>query len=408
MPGEGDAVKIAFVALPNDSDSYITPPLPIGYLAALLEQQRHIVRIYDLALHDPCALAEALAPLRAFRPHIVVIAATAPADVAPIEAALAGIPASIMMLGLNMRSATPGHAVAQALWSIDRPPDTSDEQSVIFEALLGLDDDLDALPFPARHLLPLEQYPLFTPVGDLQTSILIGQQFGPDSFVPRNPALIVAEMRSVAREYGIRHFVFTGPPLSADLAWQRDVLRQLVLADLGVSWEGSVEYDRITPELLRMYRRAGCEVLCFPLDGTAVLGAKDARATLAQVVELVHEHAIAVRAQIDLNSAQAAMPVLVDLAATVGLDDVRFSVPPAPPGVQRDANTSVPLENITEMVQSRYRSSLSRQFFIERFGPHMGPMLWRVGRAGLLGRTWQRRAAGGDEPGQPLPRGAGA
>jgi hypothetical protein len=49
------------------------------------------------------------------------------------------------------------------------------------------------------------------------------------------------------------------------------------------------------------------------------------------------------------------------------------------------------------MVQSRYRSSRSRQFFIERFGPRVGPMLWRVGRAGLLGRTWQRYADGGDD-----------
>ena len=52
--------------------------------------------------------------------------------------------------------------IAQALWWIDQRPKGEDEQSVIFEALLALDDDLDSLPFPARHLLPLEQYPLFT------------------------------------------------------------------------------------------------------------------------------------------------------------------------------------------------------------------------------------------------------
>jgi len=27
----------------------------------------------------------------------------------------------------------------------------------------------------------------------------------------------------------------------------------------------------------------------------------------------------------------------------------------------------------------------------------VGPMLWRVGLAGLLGRTWQRYADGGDD-----------
>ncbi len=90
MPAEGETVKIAFITLPNPDASIITPPLPVGYLAALLEQQRHLVRIYDLALHDTIAMAEALTPLRAFRPHVAVIASTDPETIATIERALAG------------------------------------------------------------------------------------------------------------------------------------------------------------------------------------------------------------------------------------------------------------------------------------------------------------------------------
>ena len=384
------------------------PPLPIGYLGALLEQQRHIVRIYDLALQDSASLADALAPLRAFRPHITVVAAGKPAELAAVEAALNGVKTSLMKLELGLRGATPGQAMARALWSLEKPTDPSDEQSVIFEALLGLDDDLDALPFPARHLLPLEQYPLFTPMGDLQTTLLTGQQFGADSYVPRNPALIVAELRSVAREHGIRHFIFNGPLLTTDSAWLHDLLYHLATSDLGISWEGSVAHDQLHTDLLRMFRRAGCEVLCLPLDAFEVLGSKEARAELLALVEQAHELGIAVRAQIDLNPSYAAMPMLVDVSATFGLDDVRFNVPEGQLEVPRLGEHGAELENITEMVQSRYRSSLSRQFFIDRFGPNIGPMLWRVGRAGLLGRAWQRRADGNDEIGRTLPRGAGA
>src|SRR6266508_5601247 len=143
-------------------------------------------------------MAEALTPLRAFRPHVAVIASTDPETIATIERALAGCNALLVPLGMNLRVATPGQAVAQALWRMDQPTQFEDERSVIFEALLNLDTDLDALPFPARHLLPLEQYPLFTPIGDLQTTILTGQQFDIDSIVPRAPAQIVAELRSVA------------------------------------------------------------------------------------------------------------------------------------------------------------------------------------------------------------------
>lgn len=399
-------MKIAFVALPNQEYRCITPPLPIGYLGALLEQQRHIVRIYDLALHDPHTVADALAPLRAFRPHVVVIASTNALAVAPIEAALGGVATLVMPLGLQNRDVAPGQALAEALWSLERPLDATDEQSVIFEALLALDGDLDALPFPARHLLPLEQYPLFTPMGDLQTTLLTGQQLGADSFAPRNPALIVAELRSVAREHGIRHFVLTGPLLSIETDWLHDLLYHLATSDLGISWEGSVQYDKLNLDLLRMFRRAGCEVLSLPLDAIEVLGSKAARAELLAVVEQAHELGMAVRAQISLNPSYAAMPMLVDISATFGLDDVRFNVPSQPRDVRRAAEPE--LESITEMVQSRYRTSLSRQFFIDRFGPRVGPMLWRVGRAGLLGRTWQRRADGSDTMAQPLPRGASA
>lgn len=401
-------MKIAFIALPDPEDIPTAPPLAIAYLAALLELQRHIVRIYDFALSDTAHTVEALTPLRAFRPHIVVVAYNQPASLAPIEAALADVPTVVLPLGISLRSAAPGQALAQALWAIKRPANPTDEQSVIYEALLGLDADLDTLPFPARHLLQLEQYPLFTPMGDLQTPLLMVQQFGSDSTVPRSPALITAELRSVAREYGIRHFILAGPPLSADTPWLSDLLYHLATADLGVSWQSDVQYNRMSPELLRMFRRAGCEVLCLPLDAGNLLGSKSARTELTQLVEQAHELDMVVRAQIQLNPSFAAMPMLVDLAATFGLDDVRFNVPHAVRASQPANGASLGLEHITEMVQSRYRSSLSRQFFIERFGPRMGPMLWRVGRAGLLGRTWQRYADGSDEGGQPISRGVSA
>jgi hypothetical protein len=234
-------------------------------------------------------------------------------------------------------------------------------------------------------------------MGDLQTTLLTGQQFGADSIIPRNPALIIAELRSVAREYGIRHFVFSGPSLSADLSWLHDMLYHLATSDIGIHWEGSLDYTRLTPDLLRMCRRAGCEVLCFPLDAISVVSSRAARAALSAAVEQAHRMDIAVRAQIELDPSYAAMPTLVDLAATFGLDDVRFNVPKHADQRERSVGDNIELDNVAEMVQSRYRSSRSRQFFIERFGPRVGPMLWRVGRAGLLGRTWQRYADGGDD-----------
>jgi hypothetical protein len=101
-----------------------------------------------------------------------------------------------------------------------------------------------------------------------------------------------------------------------------------------------------------------------------------------------------VRAQIELEVPYGAIPALVDMSATFGLDDVRFSVhQPVAAQEQPEAERPEP-EDVAEMAHLRYRSRRSRQLFIKRFGPQLGPMLWRAGRAGLLGRTWQYYADG--------------
>ena len=393
-------MKIAFVALPRLEDiqtTRIAPPLPLGYIAALLEQQRHIVRIYDLALARRLPLTSALAPLRAFRPHLVVIASSSPMAAAQIEAALASLESTILHLGISLREPVPGQAVAQALWRLDARQPRRDEQTVIFEALLALDDDLDSLPFPARHLLPLEQYPLFTPAGELQTTVLVAQQLAPSDAIPRQPALVIAELQTVIQEHGIRHFVFPGTSAMRGGAALNDLLERLEGSGLGASWEAAARPGELDAAQLRRFRRAGCEALGVELTAADVLS-RDTRAALTETVVRAHEQGIAVRAHICLESPYESITSLVDISATFGIDAAHFTIRRAAElPHERAVAGGLTLEDVAEMARTRYRSSRSRQFFIERFGPQLGPMLWRVGRAGLLGRTWRRYASGGED-----------
>jgi hypothetical protein len=385
-------VKIALVALPQLEDTPVLPPLPLAYVAAILEQQRHIVRIYDLALSGAVPLVEAAAPLRAFRPHIIIIAADTHVP-EEVRAALSTYDAPIMALRAMLRTSAPSQTTVQDLWQIDEQPTAEDEQNVICQALLALDEDLDTLPFPARHLLPLEEYPLRTPTGELQTTLLAGRPRSESGALLRAPSQIAAEIRSIAREHGIRHVVFADPPLTHDVAWLSQLLEQLAAADLGVGWEGHVRHEHLTLDLLRAMRRVGCEALCFHFNAAEVLDTRDQRMALSAIVEQARELGIVARAQIELEPPYDAIPALVDLSATFGLDDVHFNVRPRM-AVPAPAVDQPPIEQVAEMAQTRYRSRRSRQYFIERFGPQLGPMLWRVGRAGLLGRTLQRYANG--------------
>src|SRR5262245_52433139 len=101
----------------------------------MLEQQRHIVRIYDLALCDAVSLAEALAPLRTFRPHIVAIAATDPRAATAAAAALGGSGAAVLQLGSALRTFAPGQTIASTVWQLDQQPAAENDQNLIFSTL---------------------------------------------------------------------------------------------------------------------------------------------------------------------------------------------------------------------------------------------------------------------------------
>src|SRR5690349_5909789 len=178
-------------------------------MAALLEQQRHIIRIYDLALETSTPISEALLPLRTFRPQVVVIASDDAVQATVVEAALDGSDMKVMWLGTSLREITSEQVIDQ----VQRLTDGESEKNIIFDALLAL-DNLDTLPFPARHLVSLEQYPLCRSTGELQTTVVLARRYGTSSILLRQPALIIAELSNIVREYGIRHFIFLGPPIT--------------------------------------------------------------------------------------------------------------------------------------------------------------------------------------------------
>jgi len=388
-------VKIAFVAPPTSEDIPTLPPLPLAYAAAILEQQRHIVRVYDLALCGNAPLADALAPLCTFRPHIIAIASDQPQTVASIQAMLPQCAATIVHLAADLRVFVSGQPVVRVIWQNDEQHDGINEQNVIFNCLHALGGDLDLLPFPARHLLALEQYPLHTPTGDLQTTLLAGRSFGDACGAFRSPKQIVAEMHSIAREHGIRHMAFVDLSLTHNLAWLHEMLYDLAAADLGIGWEGRVWHQHLTPDLLCLFQKAGCEILGLQFQAAEVLDSRAKRAALSAAVDQAHKLGMLVRAHIVLAPPYDAIPALVDLSATFSLDEVQFRVGQQPERPEPAEQSSTSPDEVAEMAHSRYRSRRSRQYFIERFGPQLGPMLWRVGRAGLLGRTWQRYADGG-------------
>lgn len=361
-------MNMALIALPGIGKT-VLPPLTLAYLATLLEQRRHIVRIYDLALEPETSLAAALQPLRSFRPQVVVVAGesseliAATVDVLREDAFGTVLPVPMSRTGLDAP-----HICAGVLQWIDLHRGTNPRLDA------GELLDVDHLPFPARHLLSLERYNLRAAGGELQTTLLIGGFEGAKGQVTlRSPSQIVAELRSVSHEFGLRHFLMAEVPITIDQAWLRELLTRLCDAGLEIGWEALAQPDQLDTDLVAHLARAGCEALRFQIDAARVFESIAARDQLRRAVDHARQQGIFSRADVTLVPPYESIPYLVDVAATFGLDDVRFDV-----AKMEAASVGLDETQLREMARQIYDQGRDRQRFINRFGPALGSLIWKL------------------------------
>lgn len=359
------------------------PPLTLAYVAAVLERQRHIVRIYDLALTPNEPFATAFRPLAAFQPHIVLVVSEQVDLLEYAVEVLHSQHACVIPVYIERSDLVTGRKYGEIMAWVERQQALRDEKAV------GVDDPmsvaryevaLDQLPLPGRQLLSLEKYGLRAKGNELQTTLLVGIAMSDagGEIELRKPTQIVAELASVSREFGIRHFLFSGVTLTTDLVWFRDLLSHLIDVDLQIAWEGTVDPEKLTPQLLGSMAQAGCETLRLDFNATQVFESAQARARLKQTIADARQHTIHARAELKLEPPYEAMPHLVDVAATFGLDDVSFKVRASRSVGDVDVGSIGEDAKLKEVARQRYHAGRSRQQLIDRFGGTIGLLLWKL------------------------------
>ncbi len=390
-------MNVALIALPSHTLP-ATPPLTLAYAAAVLEQHRHIVRIYDLALKPDAPLSASLHPLRAFRPHTIVVAGDRldlldeaicllddlKTSVVPIRISRGEIEIGFGWVDvfdwIDARSRTPDHRI-----SLDKLPKARSKPG----------GNIDRLPFPARHLLSIESYAQRAVGGELQTTLLAGfpDEQASDGFVPRSPAQIVAEMRSVSREYGVRHYLLPGMSLTRHRDWLNELLGLICEANLGIGWEGCVDIDVLDEALLAHFAQAGCETIRLDLTASRVFESHQTRSQIKRIVAIARRHDIYVRAHLELEPPYEAIPHLVDVAATFGLDDAIFSIRPKASQSPNDTDDS----QWEAVARQLYYVGRKRQHIVDRFGPALGALIWKLRHSKLVSDVFSERGSSGHE-----------
>ena len=138
-------------------------------------------------------------------------------------------------------------------------------------------EDLDALPFPARHLLPMSEYMLFGRKQVLATMICsrgcpMGCSFCASSAMHgrkvrfRSPENAADEMERVVDEYKVRMVGFMDDTFTLFPKWVDRFCKGIISRGIYVVWGCTARVDRFNKELLSQMWKAGCRTLLFGVE----------------------------------------------------------------------------------------------------------------------------------------------
>jgi len=163
--------------------------------------------------------------------------------------------------------------------------------------------DLDALPFPARYLLPMERYvPLPHQHSRLPAIHMMGSRGCPYNCAYcnntavmgkklrlRTPENIVKEIDELKRGYGAREIFFWDDTITANKKWLRKLCDILIAEKMDITWSAATRVDIVDPDMLVMLRRSGCWRLFYGVESGVqeLLDLLDKKTTLEQARDAV-------------------------------------------------------------------------------------------------------------------------
>jgi radical SAM superfamily enzyme YgiQ (UPF0313 family) len=278
----------------NDQRAHIYPPMGLMQLSAFLKATTgHEIFLVD-AQPDRWSHEETTKRVLDLRPDVVGITATTHA-VCSAATMARGIrraaPGVRLLLGGPHVSAFPDHALAVPEFDMAVRGDAERPVAALLDRLAGggepdgipgvlwrrdgavVDngvaepwEDLDALPLPDRDGLPHHRY--YTPANIRgRTSTLMGSRGCPNQcvfcnvphkFRARSAAHIVDEMAACRDRHGIEEIHFIDDLFNSSVQRVIDISEEILRRGVKMLWGFKASCRNVTPEMLRVAKRAGC------------------------------------------------------------------------------------------------------------------------------------------------------
>lgn len=135
-------------------------------------------------------------------------------------------------------------------------------------------EDLDSLPFPARHLWPMDRFRELEDILYLATSrgcvywceFCTTVRMHGRKYRMRSPKNVVDEIEQLHKNYNISKFTFCDDAFTVDQARTEALCSEIQKRNLKIEWNCGTRVDMLTKDLLVKMKEAGCVSVWFGVE----------------------------------------------------------------------------------------------------------------------------------------------
>jgi len=292
-----DKMSVTFINPPQTNSKYkfigvVAPPLGISYMAAVLEENDYKVNIIDASALE-MTWEDLEEELKGSSPQVVAITALTPTiEQAKKTAQIVKktCPQATVVMGgyhptfnhqellktdyVDIVIMGEGeYTMLELVQTLEHDRNLSQVRGIALENQVNpprpLITDMDALPFPARHLLPMDHYKMLNMKTGMATMITSrgcpmqcsfcasAALHGPKLRL-RSPKNVVDEMEHLVRDHQVGTIAFMDDTFTLHHRRVEEICDEIQKRDLDVFWGCTARVDTLSDDILEKMRKAGC------------------------------------------------------------------------------------------------------------------------------------------------------
>lgn len=289
---------------PTD-DLIVIPPLPpsdLMYLASIAREAGYEPKIKDCSLKNE-TIEDLINDIRKFQPDYLVLNAATPtlnSDLAPLEAVKREFP-NIITVAKGAHFNILAKETLEKFFALDiaimgeaeltlkdillnKP--LNEIQGITYRAANNVilenpkrpfNDNLDALPYPARDLIDNNIYRR-PDTGELQAVIKVSRGCPFHCFfclaTPvsgakvryRSPENILGEIKECYKKYGIKNFIFWSDIFNLNKEWVHNLCNAIINSGMKITFSTNSRADTADEDTVELMKKAGCSLVSIGIE----------------------------------------------------------------------------------------------------------------------------------------------